>query len=56
MDACGQGGLLFQAVWTAVDGACGSTDQEVGDSSSSGRATGALALQGLRFEAGSWTV
>ena len=39
---------LCGRLWTSVDGACRSTDQKVGDSSSSGRATGGiLAKQGV---------
>ena len=42
VDACGQGGLPLRAVWTPVDTLWRSTDQEVGGSSPSGRATESL--------------
>ena len=39
---------LCGRLWTCVDTVCRSTDQEVGDSSSSGRATETLVLRGFR--------
>ncbi len=47
MDAGGLEGLPFRPVWTPVDGAWGYTDQEVGASSSSGRAAQTSATAGV---------